>query len=183
MRELGMLNTAFEDVVVMFQDEARFGRINSPNSCWVKGERPTVYCQIVREYTYVYASVCPFDGTLDSLIMPWAFSTAMNVFLEEVSRRHKDKYIIMFLDQAGWHKSKDLEIPKNIWLASIPPYSPELNPTEHVWDEIREKYFHNLTFDSICAVEDRLEYALRTLEAEKELIQSTTAFHWIISCV
>ena len=93
--------------------------------------------------------------------------------------RHRDKYIIMFLDQAGWHKSKDLEIPENIRLASIPPYSPELNPTEHIWDELREKYFHNLTFDSIGAVEDRLEDALRTLESEKELIRSTTGFHWI----
>ena len=51
----------------------------------------------------------------------------------------------MFLDQAGWHKAKDLYIPHNIRLVSIPAYSPELNPTEHIWDELREKYFHNLS--------------------------------------
>lgn len=181
--ELGMSVIPFNEVTIMFQDEARFGRINSPNSCWVKGERPTVYSQIVREYTYAYASVCPFDGTWDSLIIPWAFSVAMSVFLAEVAKRHSDKYILMFLDQAGWHKAKDLDIPRNIRLVSIPAYSPELNPTEHVWDELREKYFHNLTFDSIGAVEDQLEVGLRDLENDKALVLSTTGFNWIVGLV
>ena len=172
----------FGEVAVMFQDEARFGRINSPNKCWVKGERPTVYSQIVREYTYAYASVCPLNGTMDSLILPWVFSDAMNIFLAEVAKRHSEKYILMFLDQAGWHKAKKLEIPQNIRLVSIPAYSPELNPTEHVWDELREKYFHNLTFDSIGALEDKLEEGLRDLENNNTLVQSTTGFNWIIGC-
>ena len=179
--EMGESAIPFDDTVIMFQDEARFGRINAPHRCWVKGERPVVYCQIVREYTYAYASCCPFDGTLDSLVLPWAFSVAMNIFLEEVANRHSDKYILMFLDQAGWHKAKELKIPANIRLTSLPPYSPELNPTEHVWDELREKFFHNIAFDSIGAVEDRLEMGLRELENNRELIQSTTGFNWIIS--
>jgi len=179
-RELGMSELPFDDVVIMFQDEARFGRINSPGSCWVKGERPTVYSQIVREYTYAYASVCPFDGTLDSFVLPWAYSAAMNVFLAEVANRHKEKYMLMFLDQAGWHKAKKLNIPHNIRLVPLPPYSPELNPTEHIWDELREKYFHNLAFDSIGAVEDRLAVGLSGLEGNKKLEQSTTAFQWIV---
>ena len=182
-RELGADTIPFDDAVIMFQDEARFGRINSPHKCWVKGERPVVYCQIVREYTYAYASVCPFDGTMDSLILPWAFSAAMSLFLAEVSSRHSNKYILMFLDQAGWHKAKDLVIPQNIRLVPLPPYSPELNPTEHIWDELREKHFHNLTFDSIPAVEDRLEEGLRDLENNKPLVKSTTGFDWIVSCI
>jgi transposase len=105
----------------------------------------------------------------------------MNVFLAEVARRHSNKYILMFLDQASWHRAKDLEIPQNIRLVSLPPYSPELNPTEHVWDELREKYFHNLTFDNMDAVEDRLVVGLRELEDDKDLIQSATGFHWIVS--
>ena len=88
----------------------------------------------------------------------------------------------MFLDQASWHKSKDLKIPQNIRLVSLPPYSPELNPAEHIWDELREKYFHNLTFDSLGAVEDRLEKGLCDLENNKTIVQSTTGFEWIVSC-
>jgi transposase len=182
-RELGRNIIPFDDVTIMFQDEARFGRINSPHKCWVKGERPVVYCQIVREYTYAYASVCPFDGTLDSLILPWVFSAAMNIFLAGIAKRHINKHILMFLDQAGWHKAKDLVIPQNIRLVPIPAYSPELNPAEHIWDELREKYFHNITFDTIPAVEDMLEIGLRDLENNKALVQSTTGFEWIISCI
>jgi len=164
----------------MFQDEARFGRINAPHRCWVKGERPVVYCQIAREYSYAFVCVCPFDGTMDSLILPWATTKTMNIFLAEVSKRHENKYILMFTDQAGWHKSKDLKVPKNIRLASILPYSPELNPVEHIFDELREKYFHNLFFNSLTGVEDRLEIGLRDLENNKELVHSTTGFNWII---
>jgi len=166
----------------MFQDEARFGRINSPHKCWVKGKRPVVYCQIVREYTYAYAAVCPSDGTMDSLVVPVVSSTAMSIFLDEVGRRHSNKTILMFLDQAGWHKARDLRIPQNVILASLPAYSPELNPTEHIWDELREKWFHNITFDSILAVEDRLVDGLCDLENNNQLVQSLTGFDWIVSC-
>jgi transposase len=171
------------DVMVMFQDEARFGRINSPHKCWVRGKRPYVYCQTVREYTYAYAAVCPFDGTMDSLVLPVVNSAAMNVFLEEVSKRHANKMIVMFLDQASWHKSKELNMPENIRLLPLPPYSPELNPAEHIWDELREKWFYNYTFDSMNAVEGRLVEGLCALEGNKELIKSITGFDWIISAI
>ena len=75
-----------------------------------------------------------------------------------------------------------VKVPQNIRLVSIPSYSPELNPTEHIWDELREKYFSNLTFDSIGAVEDHLEFALKTLESEHALVQSATGFQWIVGC-
>ena len=166
----------------MFEDEARFGRINSPHKCWVKGERPVVCCQIVREYTYAYAAVCPFDGTMDSLVFHVVSSAAMSLFLDEVGKRHRDKTILMFLDQAGWYKAKQLRIPQNIILASLPAYSPELNPTEHIWEELREKWFHNITFDSILAVEDRLVDGLCNLENNKQRVQSIVGFKWIISC-
>ena len=71
----------------------------------------------------------------------------------------------------------------NIKLVSLPAYSPELNPTEHVWDELCEKYFHNIAFDSLNAVEDVLEIGLRELENDKLLIKSTTGFSWILNII
>jgi len=180
---LEALGVSRENAMIMFQDEARFGRINSPHKCWVKGTRPYVYCQIVREYTYAYAAVAPFEGIMDSLIIPFVSAEAMSIFLEEVSKRHMEKIILMFLDRAGWHSAKELKIPKNIRLLPLPSYSPELNPSEHVWDELREKWFHNITFDSIGAVEDRLSDGLCALENNPSLIHSLTGFDWIISCV
>jgi len=181
--ELSKNNIDINSVMIMFQDEARFGRINSPHKCWVKGNRPYVYSQIVREFTYAYGAVCPFDGTFDSLVLPYVDSTAMGIFLDEVSKRHPERNIFMFLDNASWHKSNKLKVPFNIWLIPLPAYSPELNPAEHIWDELREKWFNNYTFDSIAAVEDRLTVGLHSLENNKSLIKSTSSFNWIINVI
>ena len=73
----------------MFQDEARFGRINDPKRCWSpKRTRPTVGKQIIRQYTYAYGAVSPRDGAADFLILPVMTAVAMKVFLDELARRH-----------------------------------------------------------------------------------------------
>jgi putative transposase len=169
---------------LMFQDEARFGRINDPRRCWApKGFRPEVGMQIVREYTYAFGAVSPHDGTLDSLVLPVVTAEAMSIFLEEVARRHPEEFILMILDGAGWHRANDLTVPENMRLEALPPYSPQLNPVEHIWDEIREKWFTNEVFNSLEAVEDRLVEALVALENDREFVASTTGFDWIINCL
>ena len=153
----------------MFQDEGRFGRINDPRRCWApSGVRPDVPQQVVREYTHAFAAVSPHDGILDSLILPEVNAEMMTLFLEEVSRRHSDEFIMMFMDQAGWHKAKALKIPENMSLFWLPAYSPQCNPVEHLWEEIREKWFENKVFDSLDSVEDTLVTALATLEKDKK---------------
>lgn len=168
----------------MFQDEARFGRINSPQSCWAPpGVRPSVPCQMVREYTYAYAAVSPADGVLDSLILPAVNAQAMSLFLHEVAQRHPDDFILMVMDKAGWHVASDLVIPDNMRLIYLPPYSPELNPVEHLWDEIREKWFPNRVFSSLKEVQKVLAQALVTLENSAFRVASITGFHWIIRLI
>jgi hypothetical protein len=88
----------------------------------------------------------------------------MSVFLEEISQRYSDEYILMIMDGAPCHISQDLNIPDNIMIVRIPPHSPQLNPCENMFDEIREKFFPNLVFDSMDAVEKQLVFALNTLE-------------------
>ena len=113
----------------MFMDEARFGRINDVRRCWAPlGIRPVVPFQIVREYTYAYAAVCPFDGAIDALILPDVNTESMLLFLHELSWNHRDEHIVLILDRACWHTAKGLDIPKNITLYWLPPYRPELNP-------------------------------------------------------
>jgi hypothetical protein len=165
----------------MFEDEARFGRLNDPRRCWAPaGIRPRVGAQVVREYTHVFAAVSPADGTLDTLILPEADTGAMSLFLAEVSRRHPTEEILMILDGAGWHRAKALQVPANLRLLLLPPHSPELNPAEHVWEEIREKWFTNLVFADMNQVEQLLERALRALEDDPERMHSLTGFDWII---
>jgi len=145
--------------------------------------RPRVARQIVREYVYVFGAVSPCDGRHDSLVLPWANTAAMSLFLEEVSQRYPDEYILMFMDQAGWHKAKGLRIPPNIELAFLPPYSPELNPQEQIWDELREKNFGNKLFTSLQAVVDAAVQGLQQLEASPQAVAKLTQRTWLLNLV
>jgi transposase len=164
----------------MFQDEARFGRISDPRRCWAPaGTRPEVSTQVVREYEYAFAAVSPHDGTLDTLVLPSVHAEAMSVFLAEVGQRHPDEFIVMVLDGAGWHKAKRLRVPPRMRLVFLPPWSPQLNPVEHLWDEVREKWFANRVFASMSAVEEQLIAALKTLEEDSPRVASLAGFEWI----
>lgn len=169
---------------LMFQDEARFGRISDCCYCWCKKpERPMVKAMLSHQYVYAYAAVSPLDGKLDSLVLPEVNGNCMQVFLTEVASRYPSENIVMVLDGAGWHKSKSLVMPSNLKLLFLPRYAPELNPQEHVWDELREKSFHNKTFDTLDALEDQLVDALGALEMQNERIKSIAAWDWIIDAV
>ncbi|OCB01314.1 transposase [Acidithiobacillus ferrivorans] len=164
----------------MFQDEARFGRINDVRRCWApKPMRPICQAMLTHEYTYAYAAVDVATGKMDSLILPQVNTSCMQLFLDEVAGRHTQQSIIMIMDGAGWHSSSTLKVPANMRLLSLPPYAPELNPVEHVWDELREKHFHNRVFDSIGALEDHLEAALRAFENDPKRLRSIVSWPWI----
>lgn len=164
----------------MFMDEARFGRISDARRCWAPyGVRPSVSAQVIREFIYAYAAVSPSDGHLDALVLPEVNADSMSLFLQEVSENHKDDHVIMIMDRAGWHTAKGVHIPDNITLHWLPAYSPELNPVEHIWDEIREKWFHNRVFLSLDAVEDQLVISLAYLIHTPDLVKSLTLFRWL----
>ena len=87
------------------------------------------------------------------------------------------------MDQTGWHKAKTLKIPENIELAFLPPYCPDLNPQEQIWDELREKFFGNKLFKTLHAVIDTAVKGLRFLEQTPNLIKSLTARSWMLNPV
>jgi hypothetical protein len=130
----------------------------------------------VREYTYVYTAVAPEEGKMTSLILPGANTAMMNLFLEHVSQTFADFFLVMQVDQAGWHRAKDLVVPDNIRLIFQPAHSPELNPVEHVWEERREKHLPNLALASLEDVMDKLCAGLNQLEADSERLRSMTYF-------
>ena len=168
-------------IKLMFQDEARFGRISDTRRCWApKPIRPLCQAMLTHEYTYAYGAVDVCTGELDSLILPQVNTQWMQVFLDEVAARHPDQHIVMVMDGAGWHRSDVLKAPKNMYLVRLPPYAPELNPIEHVWDELREKFFHNQVFKSLGALEKRLAQALLELENDHQRVKSIVHWKWII---
>lgn len=145
--------------------------------------RPTVKAMIVREFTYVYGAVSPSDGKFDSLVLPHADTPCMQAFIDEVASRYSDQNIIMIVDGASWHKSRALRLPDNLKTHLLPAYSPELNPQEHIWDELREKHFHNKAFENMQALTDALVMGLQDLEAGPQRVKSIAGWDWIINSV
>jgi hypothetical protein len=134
-----------------------------------------------REFVYVYGAVSPLQGELDWRLCREMNTARMGESLVQVSRAHPADLIVMVLDGASSHKAKELVIPENIRLLALPPYAPELNPQEHVWDELREKEFPNRVFNHLDAVVQQLEHGLPSLAADSEGLRSLTAWPWIIS--
>ena len=161
----------------MVADEGRFGRLGEVRPCWCpKGIRPTVPKQQVRQYIYAYAAVAPALGKMTCLILPHANTKMMNLFLQQVSPELAEYFIVIQVDRASWHRSKQLKIPENIRLILQPSYSPQLMPVEHIWEEIREKHFYNHVFPSLDKVEDELSLGLLELCADPDHLRSLTFF-------
>ena len=167
---------------LMFQDEGRFGLLGTPRRCWAPPQlRPVVGARLERKYLYAFSAVSPHDGVLDSLVLPWVSAETMSMFLGEVGQRHAQEFVVMVMDQAGWHLAGELIVPDNMRLMFLPPYSPELNPAEHLWEAIREDCFANHVFKDLDAVERALTAGLVALEADPVRTQSMTGFDWITS--
>ena len=166
-------------VRLMFQDEAGFGRINKPKYCWCQKDiRPSVPCHHIREYRYVYGAVEPISGESRFLIMPYCNTNCMNVFLDHLSMSYPNDVIILVCDGAAWHKAKALIVPENIRLVFIPPYTPEMNPIEQIWKEIRKRGFRNEIFQTLNKVVDRLCSTIQSISSDT--ITSITARDWIV---
>ena len=166
----------------MFADEAGFGRINKPKYCWcTKGMRPCVPCHHIREYRYAYGAVEPQTGDGFFLVMPYCNTDCMNVFMRELSVLYPDDDILLVMDGASWHKANRMQVPNNIELFFLPPYTPEMNPIEQIWTEIRKRGFRNEIFVSLEKVVDRLCQTIRSLS--NSTVMSITGRTWILeSC-
>jgi transposase len=165
---------------LMFQDEARFGRMSDPRSCWAPApHRPVVNLALVREFRYEYAAVSPWDGCLDFMTAEKMNTENMSRFLDQVSKRYQDQFVVMVLDGASSHKSKELNIPKNVSLLRLPPYSPELNPAEQIWNILRRNYFANRVFDALDAATTQAEFGLVEMAANTLATRQLTNWPWI----
>jgi len=167
-------------VRLMFEDEARFGRMSDPRACWAPApQRPTVNLALVREFRYEYAAVSTWDGGLDYMTAEKMNTESMSRFLDQVSKAHQKDFIVMVLDGAGSHKAKELKIPGNVALVFLPSYSPELNPTELIWNVLRRDYFANRVFESLSAATLQAEDGLAHLAGNSTAVKHLTNWPWI----
>ena len=165
---------------LLFQDEARLGRISDQRRGWAPLPfRPVVGHQVMRQFVYGLAAVSPLDGQFCSWALPWVDTETMSLFLACTAAQFRNDYCGMGLDGAGWHTALDLRVPPSLQLLSLPPYRPELNPVEHIGEHLRENHFGNRLFNSLDQVVAQLCVGLRPLHRQLKLVQSMTCFDWI----
>jgi transposase len=166
-------------VRVFFMDEARFGQQGTLTNVWAKtGSRPTAVRQTRDEWVYLYAAVEPATGESAALLAPNANTGTMNAFLKIMdSERKPGEHFVLIMDQAGWHKSRDLKLPADITVLLLPPYSPELNPVENLWHYLRSHYLSNRTYDDYDALLAAGTDAYRKLT--REVIRTVCACPYI----
>lgn len=173
-------HVSLDQVDVWFQDESRIGQQGSRTRIWAKrGTRPRVVKQQQFLYQYIFGAVCPAQKQCAALVVPYANHESFNEHLKEISLHVPEgRHAVVILDQAGWHHKKDLRIPNNISILHLPPYSPELNPQEQVWQYLKDTHLANRTFEKHNDIIEACCKAWNAFAAMPELIQSLTSRDW-----
>jgi transposase len=168
-------------LMLFFEDEGRFGRINNLQRCWSPPNgRAVINREITREFSYSFCSACPQTGELYSMVLPQCNTQMMELYLKKLGRHFQRYRAVLCMDNAAWHVSEKINWPLNLAPLFLPPYSPELNPVELIWKYIRQHHFNNHTFPSHEDVDNELAKALLELHKHKQTVKSLTGFNWII---
>ena len=162
-----------------FQDEARFGMMTHLGKyLTASGIKPIVSFQHVFKTTYLYGSYSPINGDSFVLEINGVDTDIFEAYLNEFSKHKPNEYKIVVIDNAGFHSTKNIEVPENIFLLRIPPYAPELNPCEQIWQYIKNRY-KNQRFETMEKLTDWLNDMVNKMTPE--IIKSITGNHHYIN--
>jgi transposase len=145
-----------------------------------RGRRPAAPRDQRYKWTYIFGAVCPARDIGAGLVLPHANAHAMNLHLREISTQvAPGAHAVLVLDRAGWHRTRGkLKVPDNITLLHLPPYSPELNPVENIWQYLRQNYLSNRVYESYKAIVDACCDAWNKLIATPSAIRSIATREW-----
>jgi transposase len=172
-------------ILLWFQDEARIGQQGTVSRIWAEtGSCPRAIRQTNYQWTYLFASICPDTGANHGWRMPYANTWTMNLYLKDFSKHlPKNVHALIVMDGAGWHNTKALEIPGNVSILLLPPYSPELNPAELIWRQLRQRKLSNRIYATIDDLEVAVDEAWLWISARHKEISSLCLFPWIKSAL
>lgn len=170
-----MIAFSTRPVRCFFQDETRLGlheaathrRLTAP------GVKPVQDMLPRYEYLWFYGAVEPASGESFFLELPALDAVCFQVFLDHLSRAYPDVLVVLVLDGAPAHVARALVVPDNLLLTRLPPYSPELNPVERVWLDIRKRLGAQLPA-SLDALADATARILR--DYTRETLASLTHY-------
>ena len=170
-----------EDIDVWFQDEARFGQQNQTTKIWAeKGTRPRVVKQQQFEYGYLFGAVCPSTGQTEALVTPYVNKEWMTQHLKQISEATTyNRHAVVIVDGAGWHTIDTVTAFENVTLIKLPPYSPELNPIEQVWQWLRQRCLSNRTFKGFDEIVEQVSSAWNTFVSDIDRVKKLCSRDWI----
>lgn len=163
------------------QDEARFGlHEGMTRRCLTAfGVKPLQAVLPRYEYYWLFGAVEPLTGESFFLEMPALDAACYQVYVNELSRAYPDSLNVVVIDGAPAHVARCLKIPDNILLVRLPPYSPELNPVERLWQDLR-KWLGSELPASLDALKERVAEILR--HYSHETIASITGYDYLLAC-
>lgn len=165
----------YSSVNLYFQDESRFGLMSHMGSCIsARGVRPVISYGHKFSSTYLYGSYSPIDG--DSFVweVEGVSTKIFEAYLNALSVHRPQEFKIVVIDNAGFHSTKNIVVPSNIFLLNIPAYSPELNPCEQVWAYLKTR-FKNQVFHNMAGLKKWLYEKVENMS--EDTIMSITANH------
>ena len=168
------------EVDIWFQDEARIGQQNTMTRCWAKtGTRPRVVRQQQFLSAYLFGASCPATGQSVAIVMPVSNAASMTAHLRCISEQlDAGRHAVIVLDRAAWHTTKRLPGCHNISLMYLPPASPELNPMEQVWQQLRQDSLSNRCFDDYDDIVSSICDAWNRFTADPERVKSLCHRKW-----
>ena len=141
------------------------------------GQRPRLIRQQQFLYHYIFGAVCPATGQSAGLILPRVNKEGMQLHMEEISQHVSEgKHAVVVLDGALWHQP-NLNLA-NVTLLKLPPYSPELNPVEQVWQMMKQRYLSNRCYDDHKSIIDACCQAWKGICEAKDSLMSLTQRDW-----
>lgn len=163
------------------QDESRIGLMTiTGKKLTIKGVQPVGVEQWQFEYLWLYGLVEPKSGESFFLEFSHLDSICFEKYLELFAKKYPEEFHVIQLDNGGLHQSLDLVIPENIVLLFQPPYSPQVNPIERLWKELKKRLKWKL-FDNLDELRDKLSKELNKLTPET--IHSVTGWQFILEAL
>lgn len=171
-----------ENVEIYFQDEARIGQQGSTTRIWTKkGTRPRVVRQRQFLSANIFGAVCPSRDFAFALVLPNKDTDMMQLFLDELSKNVSyNNHAVLITDQASWHKTKNLNLPKNISFLFLPPYAPELNSIEQLWLQLRQRWLSNRCFKNYDDIVNSIITAWKNFTGVVGAIKNLCSRSWAI---
>lgn len=159
----------------------RFGLISNYRRSWSEvGIRTIIDNQQQFQNRYLFTAISPISGDTFSLIgFEENNSRCVNIFLEEMEKQYPNKKIILVFDNAPSHRPKFIRLRKNITGLYLPPYSPELNPVERFFGEVR-KSTANTIFKTLDEQESVIEKFVKDYTQDKDQVKQLTGYDWIL---